>query len=214
MTDADEHAWLERLRGRLLVFEGPDGSGKTTQFARFVRRCTDAGLQVCEVREPGGTEIGERIREILLDTRSQMNPRCEMLLFMASRAQLMEERIRPALAAGEVVLADRFVTSTIAYQGALGVDEADILAAARAACGEIRPDLVLVFDVDESAAAARIVPGRDRIERRDADHRALVRERYLAQVRKDPAGHALIDAMGGADEVERETIRVLRARLG
>jgi dTMP kinase len=117
----EDLAFLPSLAGRFLAFEGPDGSGKSTQFKRFVRACTEAGVPLCEVREPGGTEIGERIRAILLDkAHSDMALRCEMLLYMASRAQLVEQKIRPALAGGKLVLADRFVASTLAYQGAAG----------------------------------------------------------------------------------------------
>ncbi|RMH25121.1 MAG: dTMP kinase [Planctomycetota bacterium] len=202
------------MRGRFIVFEGPDGSGKTTQFERFVARCRAAGLDVCEVREPGGTAIGERIREVLLDTRSSMSPRCEMLLYMASRAQLVEERIGPALASGEVVLADRFLASTLAYQGAAGVSEEDIRAVARAACGAAAPDLTLIYDVDDPTAEARMGPDRDRIERRGADYRARVRQRYRALAREDPAGFALIDASADADAVERRTLEVIAGRLG
>jgi len=213
MCDQGDPGWLDRLRGRFLVFEGPDGSGKTTQFERFVARCRAAGLPVCEVREPGGTMIGERIREVLLDTRSTMSPRCEMLLYMASRAQLVEERINPALARNDVVIADRFVTSTIAYQGAAGVNDDDIAMVARAACGSTRPDLVLVFDVSDATAESRMGPERDRIEQRPSDYRARVRERYRMQVRDNPTSHALIDAAPDPDTVEREVHRVLAERL-
>jgi dTMP kinase len=110
--------WLEHLAGRFIVFDGPDGSGKSTQFKRFAAYCrqTSGGaLAVCEVREPGGTGIGEQIRQILLDPANEdMNIRCEMLLYMASRAQLMEQTIRPALQRNELVLADRFISSTLA----------------------------------------------------------------------------------------------------
>ena len=101
--DPADLAWLTALGGRFVVFDGPDGSGKTTQFNRFLDLARDAGLTVCDVREPGGTAIGEKIRDILLDkTAGAMSPTCEMLLYMASRAQLVEERIRPALARGEL----------------------------------------------------------------------------------------------------------------
>lgn len=207
--------WLSQLAGRFLVFEGPDGTGKSTQFARFVARCRDAGLTVCEVREPGGTAISERVRDLLLDLKSpEMSMRCEMLLYMASRAQLVDERIRPALARGEVVLADRFVTSTIAYQGyGGGVPVADILAAAQAACAEVRPDLIIVFDVDDAIAAQRIGDARDRIESRGEAYRRKVREGYLAQVREDPRRHALIDTSASIESVARAVDEAIRQRM-
>lgn len=202
------------LRGRFLVFEGPDGSGKSTQFAHFSQRCRDEGLSVCEVREPGGTMIGERIRELLLDTRSTMSSRCEMLLYMASRAQLVDERIRPALARGEVVLADRFVTSTVAYQGyAAGVPHDDIHAVARAACREVQPDLVLLFDVDDATAVARLSREKDRIESRGEAYRRSVREGYLAQAREDPALHVLLDASRDEAEVTRAMFLAVEERF-
>lgn len=144
MTDPPLSHWgdvsfLSSLAGTFIVFDGPDGSGKSTQFRRFAALCRAAGAAVCEVREPGGTRVGERIREILLDpVHAEMSLRCEMMLYMASRAQLVEERIRPALARGELVLADRYVTSTLAYQGAAGgLPFEEIMAVARAACGPL-----------------------------------------------------------------------------
>ena len=104
----DGAAWMRALAGRFIVFDGPDGSGKSTQFARFAAHARAAGVNVVEVREPGGTPIGEKIRGILLDPENaEMTLRAEMLLYMASRAQLFEERIKPALAAGSMVLAER-----------------------------------------------------------------------------------------------------------
>ena len=113
----DVRTLMGALAGRLVVFEGPDGSGKSTQFARFASLCRGEGLVVTEVREPGGTGIGEEIRRLLLaHDHGDMTLRCEMLLYMASRAQLVEQTIRPALAQRHLVLADRFVSSTLAYQ--------------------------------------------------------------------------------------------------
>ncbi len=203
------------LAGQFLVFEGPDGSGKTTQFNRFSRACTDGGLDVCEVREPGGTGIGEAIRHLLLDhTHGDMTLRCEMLLYMASRAQLVEQTIRPALDAGKLVLADRFVQSTLAYQGAGGgLPEHEILHVADAATGGLGPDLVLIFDVDERTAAQRRDPNPDRIEARPDDFRVRVRQSYLSQAQKHPKTHAVLDATCDADAVFGRLLDTLAARL-
>jgi dTMP kinase len=198
-----EHPWLKSLAGRFIVLEGPDGSGKTTQFRRLLGAAHEASLTVREVREPGGTAVGERIRALLLDPiHHDMSLACEMLLYMASRAQLCEQTIRPALARGELVLADRFVSSTIAYQGhAGGMPLEDIQDAARIATGGLRPDLVVVFDVDERTAAGRLNPLLDRMEAKGAAFHRKVREGYLAQVRDEPARHLLIDASRPAEQV-------------
>jgi dTMP kinase len=195
--------WLPDLRGTFMVFDGPDGSGKTTQFRRFVELCESHDIRVCEVREPGGTAIGEQVRDLLLhyrdDDHGAMAPACEMLLFMASRAQLIAERIRPALRDGCLVLADRFISSTLAYQGtAGGTPVADILRVGQVALGDTWPDRVVVFDVDEATAAKRLNPLLDRMEARGAAFHARVRQGYLDQAIQDPDRYVVIDAR--ADE--------------
>ncbi|MEM9884022.1 MAG: dTMP kinase, partial [Planctomycetota bacterium] len=150
--------WIDKFRGKFVVFDGPDGSGKSTQFRRLSELAEAHGVAVCEVREPGGTHIGEQIRRVLLDpsVKEEVDLRCEMLLFMASRAQLIAQKIAPALAEGQLVLADRFISSTLAYQGAAGgLPIADILKVGQVALGPHWPDLVVVFDVDEHTAAGR-----------------------------------------------------------
>ena len=211
----DDRAWFSRLRGAFVVFDGPDGSGKSTQFSRFMGECAAAGLTVCDVREPGGTAIGERIRDILLDASAgEMSARCEMLLYMASRAQLVEERIKPALERGELVLADRFVSSTLAYQGAAGgIPDEDIHAVAAAACTGVTPDLVVIFDADEDTASARVGDSRDRIESRGTGYRARVREGYLKQIAADPARCVRIDAAPAPDAVAEAVLDAVYARF-
>ena len=213
-TDAPA-AWMDSLRGRFIVFEGPDGSGKTTQFNRFLERARNSGLTVCDVREPGGTAIGERIRAVLLDNdHDEMSVRCEMLLYMASRAQLVAERILPAQAGGELVVADRFVHSTVAYQGAAGgISRDDIRKVADVVLAEVHPDLVLIFDVDEATAARRIGATRDRMESKDVEFRARVREGYREQARLDPDHCVLVPADADADAVERLTLEAIRTRI-
>ncbi len=206
---------LRDIRGRFIVFEGPDGSGKSTQFARLAETCRGAGLTVTEVREPGGTPIGERIREVLLDPQlDEMSLRCEMMLYMASRAQLVEQVIRPALDRGELVLADRFVSSTIAYQGhAGGFPIADIMLVAQAAVGPLDggcwPDLTMVFDVDSETAAGRLNPSRDRMELKGDSYHAKVREGYLIQARERSKRFAVVDATGTMDETSAGMFRAI-----
>ncbi|MEO1008387.1 MAG: dTMP kinase [Planctomycetota bacterium] len=216
-TDLAETApqWIDRLRGLFLVFEGPDGSGKSTQLRRLDALLKACGVPVIDVREPGGTAAGEAIRETLLDHKQAgMDVRCEMLLYMASRAQLVAERIRPALDRGDVVLADRFVASTLAYQGAAGgLPEADIRAVAAVVTHHAEPDLVLVFDVDEQTAARRLSPLLDRMEAKGAAFHARVRRGYLDQIERDPERYARIDATRDADCVFADMLAALHARF-
>ncbi len=210
--------WVTQLAGRFVVFDGPDGSGKSTQFTRFAEHCRAAGISVQEVREPGGTEIGEQIRQILLDpANTDMSLRCEMMLYMASRAQLVKQCIRPALDRGELVVADRFISSTLAYQGtAGGLDEQEILAVGRVAVGSTWPDLTVIFDVDGAVADARLPQSsaKDRIERRAAEFHRLVRQGFLLQAEADPQRHVVINASAQPDEVFAQLIEQLQQRFG
>ncbi len=210
-------SFLRNYAGRFLVFEGPDGSGKSTQFRRLSELGQKLGIALCEVREPGGTPVGERIRQHIVLARAEegleMGVRCEMLLYMASRAELVEKKIIPALARGQLVLADRYVASTLAYQGAAGgVPTADIAAVARAATRNLQPDLVLLFDIDETAAARRLSPLMDRMEAKGAAFHRKVRQGYLDQARADPARYAVLDASRSPDEVWTDLLTTLKAR--
>src|ERR1035438_10153339 len=147
-------------RGIFITFEGIEGSGKTTQLRLLAERLREAGHNVVETVEPGGTEIGRKIRSIVLDGRnSDLTPRAEILLYFASRAQNVAEVIRPALACDRIVLCDRFTDSTLVYQGCgrgLGADV--VLALDRIACEGLQPDLTVFIDIDldESLARARV----------------------------------------------------------
>jgi len=205
--------WIDQLKGRFLVFDGPDGSGKTTQFRRFADWLSGQGLDVVEVREPGGTSIGEQIRSILLDSANvEMTVCCEMLLYMASRSQLVDELIRPARQRGAVVLADRFISSTLAYQGtAGGLDREHILSVGQIVVGDQSPDCTIIFDVDSATAAERRGGDSDRMEEKGQAYQDRVRGGYLEQVREDPDGTILIDASPGADEVFQQLIDSVEA---
>lgn len=207
---------MRHLRGRFLVFDGPDGSGKSTQIKRFGDFCRAQQLPLVEVREPGGTSIGEQIRSILLDPKNtDIALKTEMMLYMASRAQLVEERIRPALKDGSLVLADRFVSSTLAYQGtAGGLEPDDIRAVARVAIDGCDPDLVVVFDVDEKTAAGRLNPLLDRMEQKGAEYHRRVRQGYLDQAIRDPAHYLVVDASQEPGRVFDDLLTGLRERLG
>ena len=209
-------SWLQSLTGKFIVFEGPDGSGKTTQFRRFLRAAEASGLTVCEVREPGGTGVGEKIRDVLLDhAHKDMTLTCEMLLYMASRAQLIEQKVIPALTRGELVAADRFLPSTLAYQGtAGGMPIKDITDVARVALRGCKPNLVIVFDVDQETAAKRLSPLLDRMEAKGAEFHQRVRQGYLDQIAAEPGRYLKIDARRGEEEVWMALVDALKARIG
>ncbi|HEY2374385.1 MAG TPA: dTMP kinase [Gemmatimonadaceae bacterium] len=152
----------------LIVFEGPEGAGKSTQLRLLSEWLVARGHDVVAVREPGGTVLGDEIRRILLDPDSDIVPPAEALLFMASRAQLVERVLRPAVNAGSIVLVDRFFLSTYAYQGAgRGISEDDLAAANRMATAGLAPDLTLLLDLSADEGLARVARrgAHDRIER-------------------------------------------------
>ncbi|MBM4149058.1 MAG: dTMP kinase [Lentisphaerae bacterium] len=174
-------------RGLFISFEGVEGSGKSTHAARVAARLRGAGVDVAEVREPGGTDLGERLRQVLQHTKMEcpVSPPGEMFLFCACRAQLVQEVIRPALQAGRWVLCDRFSDSTTAYQGyGRGVDLAALEQINALATGGLVPDLTVLLDVDEGEgirrAASRGGAVYDRFEAEKAEFHAKVRNGYRA----------------------------------
>lgn len=209
--------------GCFLVLDGPDGGGKTTQAARLADWLRSRGFDVVTCRDPGATELGNRLRSILMEHDAvPISMRAEMLLFMASRAQMIEEIIRPALASGHVVICDRFLLATIVYQGhAGGLDPAEVAAVGRSATGGLLPDLTIVLDVPPETARRRVGSARDRIEDRPSDYQERVRAGYLeatkpprrGKSRLYPAPISLVDATADPDTVfaliRREVMRVL-----
>ena len=200
------------LAGRFIAFDGPDGSGKSTQLSLFVQWCSDNGVVVTEVREPGGTSIGEQVRKILLDPENaDMTIPCEMLLYMASRAQLVQQTILPAMERGELVVADRFVSATLAYQGAAGgISVESIQKVAIVAVSGCFPDLTLILDVDGETAASRLNAELDRMELKGSEFHEKVRAGFLEQARCHSDRYCIIDATQDAKTVEaeiRETVQ-------
>lgn len=190
-----------------ISFEGLDVSGKSTQAARLADRFRRAGREVRLLREPGGTPIGEKVRAILLDTaHTEMSPAAELFLFSASRNQLVEEVVRPALARGEVVIADRFHDSTTAYQGSgRMLDPADVARINAVATAGILPAVTLFIDVTLEEIARRLAAaGRstDRLERAGREFFERVRAGYLDLTIREPARVIRIDGMAPADVVE------------
>lgn len=202
-------------RGLFVVFEGGEGSGKSTQMAAFANWLRARGLEVVITREPGGTAIGDRIRDILLDKNaSEMDARAEALLYAADRAQHVAEIIRPALEAGKVVVSDRFVDSSLAYQGlgrGLGVDE--ILSISEWATGALKPDLVFYLRVDPSAGLRRAGGNPDRIEDAGLEFHDRVGAAYLELAKRWPGRFAVIDASRSKAEVHADVIREYESRL-
>lgn len=206
-------------RGCLVTLEGGEGSGKTTQCRLLAQWLADAGIAATVTREPGGTDLGERLRALLLDpTLSEARPEAEMLLFAAARAQAVEQVIEPALMRGDVVICDRFVDSSLAYQGyGMGVSLDFIRSVNDRVTGGLRPDLTLLFDVPRATGAVRRQgAGRapDRIERRsDAFHQA-VRQGYLALAAMEPERFVVIDSTAGIQSVHAQARRSVERLLG
>ncbi len=206
------------MNGYFITFEGPDGSGKTTQLRRLQRWLEAEGYAVVVTREPGGTSIGERIRALLHDTaHAEMTAHAEILLYSASRAQLVAQVIRPALAAGKVVLCDRYVDSTYAYQGyGRGLPLAMLRTITAFATGGLMPDLTLYFDVPPEVGLQRRLRSGETLTRLDREalvfHRR-VRRGYKALMAADPRRWVPIDATVGIAEVEAAVMRALRGRL-
>ena len=193
------------MRGIFITLEGADGCGKSTQAALLAARIEATGREVVRLREPGGTPISEKIRALVLDpANAEMAPECELLLFEASRAQLVREVIEPAVARGAVVLCDRFYDSTYAYQAAgRALDEGIIRRAnALGSCG-VDPDRTLVLDMDTDAALARATrDGADRMEAEGVAFQRRVREGYLRLAAEEPGRVRVVDAAGTLEEVE------------
>ncbi len=191
---------IDKLRGKFIVLDGPDGAGKTTQLELLAERLTAGGLEVCRVRDPGGTAVGDKIREILLSPDSgEIDPACEMVLFMASRLQLIAEHVRPAIAAGKVVLCDRFVSATIAYQGASGVEAGRIIDVWRMVGEDYWPDVTVVLDLPPETGMQRVnerngSAAGDRMERRADTYHQRVREIFHTLADCYPAPVAYVQA--------------------
>lgn len=192
------------MRGTFITLEGIDGSGKTTQAEVLVGQLRAAGLEVVALREPGGTNISEQIRSLLLDpANSEMAPEAELLLYEASRAQLVKQVIEPALASGAWVVCDRFFDSTTAYQAAGRALDGALVSRANAlgSCG-VTPDLTIVFDMDPALALARATQqATDRLEAEGIAFQARVREGYRALAAAEPARVRLLDATDVPDAV-------------
>lgn len=204
-------------RGLFITLEGPDGSGKSTQAALLHERMKAAGVAAILTREPGGTPVGEALRQIILDPGSDLSDRTEVLLYAASRAEHVEKVIRPALERGMVVLTERYVDSSLAYQGyALGRGVEAVRQINAFATGGLVPDLTLLLDVTPEEGLARAGARRkaaDRIEQREVDYHRRVREYYLSLAKEEPHRVRLVPTDGRAlPEIQRSLWSELNAR--
>lgn len=215
---------MAELPGRLIVFEGAEGAGKTTQVDRLAAWLGERGRAVRVVREPGTSPVGRRIRELVLDPSLHVSPGAEALLFIAARAELVACELRPALAAGHIVLADRFFLSTYAYQVAgRGLPEAEVRAANRLATGGLVPDLTLLLDLPMAEGMARAARRRsfDRMEGAGDAFHARVAAAFARfaepawQAEHPEAGPiAVVDARGTEEEVFERVRAAVTGRLG
>jgi dTMP kinase len=205
-------------RGCFITFEGPDGSGKSTQLARLAERLRAEGREVVETAEPGGTSIGRDIRAIVLNARNlHLRPSTELLLYFASRAQNVEEVIRPALHRGAIVLCDRFTDSTLVYQGVgrgLGADVVRQLHTI--ACGPLNPDLTLLIDIDPRLTFERTTKRaeQDRLDAESMDFHARVRDGYLKLAVAEPERIRVIDGSKDIETVAANVWPIVEEALG
>lgn len=201
-----------------ITFEGPDGSGKTTQMKRLIPELRKMGLDIVQTREPGGTEIGDQIRSVIMDMKNKsMHPRTEILLFCSSRAQLVEELIRPSLHAGRIVLCDRYADSTMAYQGyGHGLDKDALTRLLDFATGGLKPDLTLLFDLPAEAGLRRRLTNHEEWNRMDdyaLQFHERVRQGYLEMAASDPGRWVVIDADRDPDRIQEDVLSAVRGKL-
>jgi dTMP kinase len=204
-----------------ITFEGIEGSGKSTQLQRLASLLRERGRTVVTTKEPGGTQIADRIRAILLDSKNVIDPIAEVLLFAASRRQNTMEIIRPATDRGDVVLCDRYTDSTLAYQGFGRLINLDQLRTLNGwATGDLSPDLTLIFDLPEDVGLSRAVrrnssatEDEGRFEAEDLRFHRRVREGYLSIANSEPKRCAIVDASGSVDDVFARTMETVGKRL-
>ena len=210
--------WLKEgtgLSGFLISLEGIDGCGKTTQARLLKERLEREAISHLLTREPGGTAAGEKIRLLLLQKGHSLTNDAEILLYMAARAELVATVIEPALAAGQVVICDRYIDSSVAYQGyGGGGDRSWIRALNEKVTGGRRPHLTLLFDLSVEEALRRRGSGGDRIEERDLSYHRRVRQGYLAVAAAEPARVILIDADAPAERQQRAVWMKVQSLLG
>jgi dTMP kinase len=209
-------------RGLFITFEGMDGSGKTTQRTRLGARLRGLGKTVLETAEPGGTRIGTQIRRILLDAANQeLSPSAELLLYFASRAQNVDEAIKPALSRGEIVLADRFTDSSVVYQGyGRGLGGENVMALDRIACRGLKPNLTILIDIDAETSLARAharnaaeTSAETRMDEQSLDFHRAVYAAYHELAAREPERIKVIGGCASPDEIELTVWEIVRPHV-
>ena len=205
---------LPLRKGCFITLEGPEGSGKSSQSRWVVRLLTRAGLSVVHLSDPGSTTLGRRLRRVLLHAPVHPVPLTEALLFIGGRVQLVEERIRPALAKGQVVVCDRFHDATVAYQGfGGGLDVAWLDRLGRSAIHGVMPALTILLDIPTASGFARLRRARDRMERKTLRFHRRVRQGYLTMARREPKRFVVIDTTQSLAQVRRAIVHVVMGSL-
>jgi dTMP kinase len=210
---------MTNRRGTFITFEGPDGSGKSTQMRSLAERLRAKGRDVVETQEPGGTDIGRQIRNILLNAENhKLCPVAEMLLYFAARAQNFDERILPAWESGAVVLSDRFTDSTLAYQGGgRELGPGVVMQLHDIACHGLQPDLTICIDIEAETGLARTLlrsePKRDRLEEEAIEFHRKVRAIYLQLAAEYPERIKVIDGNGPVEQVSEQIWEVVKDRV-
>lgn len=198
------------MQGLFITFEGPDGCGKTTQMKLLAEYFEKKGKEVVLTREPGGKGLGEKVREILLNYDGEVSDRCESFLFLADRAQNIDIIVNPAVKEGKIILCDRHIDSTVAYQGygrGLNIDRINMLN--NLATNGKKPDLTLVFDVDVETSMKRVGKEKDRMESAGIDFHNRVRKGYLELAKQEPKRIKVLDATKSIEEIHKDVINIL-----
>jgi dTMP kinase len=208
------------LRGKFITFEGIDGSGKSTQLRLLAGDLRVRGFDVLTTFQPGGTPLGRRLREAFLETEENVHPMAELLLFAADRAQHVNFLIKPALAAGRIVISDRYADATAAYQGAgRGFDEKIIDQVIELATDGMKPDLTLFFDIPIQKAILRTNSRTDdeaiknRMDQETTEFYERVRKAYLKIAEKEPQRFRIVDASGSIEEVHAQVLEIIKKFL-
>jgi dTMP kinase len=200
--------------GLFFSLDGPDGAGKSTQLRLLAAWLRGQGLTVTECTDPGGTDLGQQLRQLLLSYRGAMSLPAEAFLFLASRAQLVAEVIRPALDAGQIVLSDRFLLANVVYQGhAGGLDPAQLWQVGRFSTGGLEPDRIFVLDLPLEMSLQRRKGEADRLESRGPEFHEKVRTGFLIEARRQPERIRVIDASQPIEQVQEALRREIEPLL-